>query len=177
MKAPIREVSQNFMPQIAHSNYFTYLLRNDRPDAMAWMEGNNKNKNIKGVVKFYSVPSGGVLVEVEVTGLPDHYDGEGSGFYAFNIHEKGDCGNNFEDTGNHYNPEGVPHPLHAGDMPTLMATNGYSWMAFYDGRLSVREIIGKSVIIHERADDFTTQPSGNAGNKIACGVVRAARQR
>ena len=164
------------MAQKSYSSIFTYLLGNDRPNAVAWIEGNEKHTKLKGVVKFYSIPSGGVMVEAEITGLPDYNGGGGSGFYAFHIHEYGDCGNNFDNTGNHYNLKGAVHPLHAGDMTTLMANNGYAWMAFYDGRVNVREIIGRSVIIHERADDFTTQPSGNAGNKIGCGVIRAARR-
>ena len=77
----------------------------------------------------------------------------------------------FPNTGNHYNPDNVPHPEHAGDLPPLLSNNGYAWMNFYTGRLNLNDIIGRSLVIHSMADDFRTQPSGNSGDKIACGVI------
>lgn len=77
----------------------------------------------------------------------------------------------FPNTGNHYNPENVPHPEHAGDLPPLLSNSGYAWMSFYTSRLSAEDIIGRSLVIHNMADDFTSQPSGNSGDKIGCGVI------
>ena len=77
----------------------------------------------------------------------------------------------FPNTGNHYNPGNVPHPEHAGDLPPLLSNNGYAWMVFYTGRVNAEDIIGRSVVIHSMRDDFTTQPSGNSGDKIGCGVI------
>ena len=77
----------------------------------------------------------------------------------------------FPNTGNHYNPGNVPHPEHAGDLLPLLSNNGYAWMMFYTGRVNVEDIIGRSVVIHGMRDDFTTQPSGNSGDKIGCGVI------
>ena len=77
----------------------------------------------------------------------------------------------FPNTGNHYNPGNVPHPEHAGDLLPLLSNNGYAWMSFYTGRIDIEDIIGRSVVIHSMRDDFTTQPSGNSGDKIACGVI------
>ena len=57
-------------------------------------------------------------------------------------------------------------------MPPLIANNGYAIQAFLTDRFTVREILGKTVIIHDSADDFTSQPAGNAGARIACGVIR-----
>ena len=57
-------------------------------------------------------------------------------------------------------------------MVQLFGIKGYAWSAFYDKRFTINEIIGKSVIIHSGPDDFTTQPSGNAGTKIGCGEIR-----
>ena len=88
------------------------------------------------------------------------------------IHEKGDCTMPFDRTGGHYNPAGEPHPDHAGDMIPLMGNQGYAWLAFYDKRFTIPEIMGRSVIIHRMPDDFKTQPSGDSGEKIGCGVIR-----
>ena len=80
-------------------------------------------------------------------------------------------GEPFPMSGTHYNPHNCPHPYHAGDMPPLFGTNGYAFLSFITSRFKVNEIIGKTVIIHSSPDDFTTQPSGNSGTKIACGVI------
>ena len=92
-------------------------------------------------------------------------------FFAFHIPENGDCSRNFENTGAHYNPDNVPHPEHAGDLPPLLSNDGYAWMVFYDSFLTLPMILNRSIVIHRNPDDFTTQPSGNAGEKIACGVI------
>ncbi|MCX7614928.1 MAG: superoxide dismutase family protein, partial [Clostridiales bacterium] len=63
------------------------------------------------------------------------------------------------------------HPGHAGDLPPLFGNYGHAFMAVFTGRVSVSEIIGRTVIIHASPDDFTTQPSGNSGKKIACGQI------
>ena len=111
-------------------------------------------------------------MEAEFFGLPN-VDREGSSdFYAMHIHQFGDCSDNFANTGEHYNPTSMPHPDHAGDMPPVLANQGYAWLSFYDKRFTVDDILNRSVIIHSRADDFTTQPSGNSGDKIGCGVIR-----
>ena len=60
-------------------------------------------------------------------------------------------------------------------MPPLFGCNGAAFSVFLTDRITVNEIIGKTVIIHSDPDDFTSQPSGNAGTKIACGVIRVNR--
>lgn len=77
----------------------------------------------------------------------------------------------FPNTGNHYNPGNVPHPEHAGDLPPLLSNNGYAWMTFYTGRINVEDVAGRSLVIHSMRDDFTSQPSGDSGDKIGCGVI------
>lgn len=74
--------------------------------------------------------------------------------------------------GNHYNPPNSSHPNHAGDLPPILSGNGYGWIAFYDKRFNLSEIIGKSIIIHDMSDDFKSQPAGNSGMKIGCGVIK-----
>ena len=57
-------------------------------------------------------------------------------------------------------------------MIPLFANQGYAWCAFYDKRIALPEIMGRSVVVHAMPDDFVTQPSGNSGEKIGCGVIR-----
>lgn len=148
------------------------ILSGNHPQALAWIAGNADHPSLNGMVKIYNIPYDGILIEAEIFNLPDMQNGSAASFFGFHIHERGDCSDNFQHTGNHYNPSDSPHPFHAGDLPPLMATQGYAWTAFYDNRLSVSDLIGKSVVIHSQPDDFTTQPSGNSGEKIACGIIR-----
>ncbi len=158
--------------QITPRTVFTELLLRNHPDAAAWIKGNAQNPGLDGMVKFYHTAYGGVLVEAQLFGLPDAALPGSGNFYAMHIHESGDCSDGFDHTGMHYNPSNAGHPGHAGDMPPLFGNQGYAFSVFYDKRFTVREIIGRSVIIHEKPDDFTTQPSGNAGAKIGCGEIK-----
>ncbi len=152
---------------------FRNLLREGRADACAAIRGNTANPTLTGTAGFYATPYNGILIEVEVCGLPYENNGSGSNFYGMHIHENGNCSDDFSMTGNHYDPDGVPHPGHAGDLPPLLGSGGYAYTAFYTSRLSICDIIGRSIIIHGMPDDFVTQPSGNSGGKIACGVIKA----
>ncbi|MDY3869634.1 MAG: superoxide dismutase family protein [Clostridiaceae bacterium] len=84
-----------------------------------------------------------------------------------------DSGGAFSNALSHYDPGSCPHPYHAGDLPPLFGNSGYAFQVFFTDRFSVREILGKTVIIHANPDDFTTQPAGKAGQRIACGEIRA----
>lgn len=160
--------------QITPRISFNQLLTYERPQAAAWITGNSSHPSLSGLVKFYQTNYGGVLVEAEIFGLPNIATEGSSDFYAMHIHEFGNCSNNFDQTGMHYNPTMQEHPNHAGDMPPLMGNQGYAFSVFYDKRFTIQDIIGKSVIIHSGHDDFTTQPSGNSGEKIGCGEIRRA---
>lgn len=138
------------------------------PYAVADIRGSEAYSNLRGQVRFYQRRHC-VLVEANVQGLPDNE----TGFFGFHIHTGNACtGEGFADTGSHYNPAETPHPSHAGDLPPLLSCHGSAYLSVATGRLSVAEIIGRTVVIHDGADDFTTQPAGNAGTKIACGVIR-----
>lgn len=78
----------------------------------------------------------------------------------------------FADAKTHYNPNNCLHPYHVGDLPPLIENNGYSYMSVFLNKFKVKDIIGKVIIIHDMPDDFTTQPSGNSGTKIACGIIK-----
>ncbi len=136
----------------------------DRPGAVARVCG---EAGLQGTVKFYQQPNG-TLVAADICGLPKSE----AGFFAFHIHEGGDCrGEGFPNTGNHFNPCELPHPQHAGDLPPLLSCNGAAHLEVLTGRFRVRDVIGRTVVIHSHPDDFHTQPSGGAGTKIACGVI------
>lgn len=144
------------------------MHKNLRPNATAWIRGGNAHPRLRGMVRFFQQKDG-VMVEVEVVGLPKSE----TGFFAFHIHEGGSCmGEGFADTGGHFNPGMTVHPSHSGDLPPLLSDHGKAYMKVFTDRFHVREVIGKTVVIHKNPDDFHTQPSGNAGMKIACGVIR-----
>lgn len=77
----------------------------------------------------------------------------------------------FANAGMHLNPTNCPHPYHIGDLPPLIENNGYAYMSVLLDKFKLEDIIGKVIIIHEMPDDFTSQPSGNSGKKIACGKI------
>lgn len=147
-----------------------------RPDAQAALRGSAAYPSIYGIVRFYQTEYG-VLVAAEVSGLPQAAERCGNTIFGFHIHSGGQCSGDetdpFADAMAHYNPDDCPHPAHAGDLPPLFANNGYAFQVVLTDRFSVREIIGKTVIVHSAPDDFTSQPAGNAGAKIACGPIEA----
>ncbi len=140
----------------------------DTIKAIASMNGTNDLPPIRGEVTFIQKRNC-VLVIADIAALPENK----SGFYGFHIHEGTSCdGEGFSQSRGHYNPQGKPHPQHAGDLPPLMLCGKGSYMQVLTDRFRVADIIGRTVIIHDMADDFHTQPSGNAGTKIACGVIK-----
>lgn len=144
-----------------------------KPDAVSLITGNGESKSLHGEARFYQTDKG-VIVATEIFGLPENDDLCASPIFAYHIHEGFSCGGDgFSETGMHYNPNGLPHPCHSGDMPPLFSSNGYAISLFLTNRFNVKEIIGRTAVIHSLPDDFTTQPSGNAGEKIACGVIYA----
>ena len=117
-----------------------------------------------------------VAVEARVSGLAP-------GGHGFHIHEKGDCSSgDGMSAGGHFNPTGKPHgnpdapDHHSGDMPMLVAdAAGNASLSMDLGAMSLGsgagDIVGKAVIVHKDADDYTTQPTGNSGARVACGVI------
>lgn len=139
-----------------------------RPTAIACVRGGADAPKLAGTVKFYQM-RGYVVVEAQIYDLPSRSP---SGFFGFHIHSGGSCsGEGFADTDGHYNPVGKEHPMHAGDLPPLLMSNGGAYMAVVTDRFRVHDIIGKTVVIHTSPDDFVSQPAGNAGKKIACGEI------
>lgn len=163
------------MPPRSHLSYFTSLTTLS-PRARAIVRGSSAYPNIYGEVRFYQTAYG-TLVTAEFSGLPVGTGNCGNPVFGFHIHSGAQCSGNFSDPFadalTHYNPYTCAHPYHSGDLPPLFGNNGYAFSMFLTNRFSASEIIGRTVILHSAPDDFTSQPAGNSGTKIACGVIVA----
>jgi len=134
--------------------------------------------NVTGEANF-TEENGQVLFELSVNNLSP-------GEHAVHLHEKGDCSAaDASSAGGHWNPTMKPHgkrgdgsSFHKGDIANMSVgadgkgTLSLSIEGWSIGGADSTNIVGISVIIHEKADDFTTQPSGNAGGRISCGVIK-----
>src|SRR5699024_10810693 len=118
----------------------------------------------------------------EVNGLPEYKpatnDAPPAGPYGFHINEHGSCevgdlDDPFQEAGGHWNPDNQPHGHHAGAFPVLFSNDGYARMFCFTNRFRPKDVVGKTVMIHENPDDYRTQPAGDSGTRIGCGVIRA----
>ena len=145
------------------------------PQASAQLSPTRGNTT-SGQVRF--VQSGSkVMVSGRVTGLKPNAE------HGFHVHEKGDCSSgDGMSTGGHFNPGGKPHGAHgkgehhAGDLPSLKAdANGVASFSFESTTIAVgrgaADVIGRGLIVHRDPDDYTTQPTGNSGPRLACAVI------
>lgn len=143
--------------------------------AVAKMKGNSQYPQVYGTVTLHQ-SARGVVVDVELEGLPP----TPTGFFALHLHEN-PCGSPlppdpYTAAGGHYNPMNRPHPEHAGDFPpVLRLRDGTAALRFITDRFRLVDAIGRSVMLHLGYDDFTSQPAGNAGMRLACGVVQATK--
>ena len=145
-----------------------------KPNAYAQIKGGPLASCIKGTIYLYQLEDG-VYVKAYITGIPNT-NNQTSSFHGLHIHEIGDCtvGNKndpFTNAKSHYNPTNAEHPMHSGDLPPILSANGIGILSVFTNRFTVDEVIGKSFILHEKYDDFTSQPAGNAGSRWACGVI------
>lgn len=158
---------------------FTQFLATHRPSAAATMVGSPAYPGLTGRVLFYPLNDRYTVVVSRFEGLPVENTECSNHFFALHIHDGDACTGNssdpFANAGVHDHPNDCPHPSHAGDLPPILSTaSGVSWSAVLTDRFSVREVLGKPVILHRNSDDFRTQPSGNAGEKMACGIIRSS---
>ncbi|HVR72610.1 MAG TPA: superoxide dismutase family protein [Vicinamibacteria bacterium] len=133
---------------------------------------------VTGTIHFHKRPNG-MHVQGTVSGLS-------AGAHGFHVHEFGDCSAaDFTSAGGHFNPTQEPHAApdaakrHEGDMGNIQAgADGTAKVDYMDGRLDFEgddSILGRGVIVHEKADDLKTQPTGDAGGRLACGVIGVAK--
>jgi Cu-Zn family superoxide dismutase len=134
---------------------------------------------VGGTVTFTEVADG-VQVQAEITGLSP-------GNHGFHVHEFGDCSSaDASAAGGHFNPTGKPHAgpdaleRHVGDMGNVEAdASGKAKLDYVDHQISLtndqQSVIGRSVVVHAKADDLKSQPAGDSGARIACGVIGRAK--
>lgn len=163
---------------LKRKNLLPYVIStlSDQPQAYAHIFGSPQYASIQGNVYFYQI-SLGVLVAAEVFGLPQSDENCMEKIFGFHIHGGHSCTGNetdpFADTGTHFAiAPCTKHPYHAGDLPPLFGNDGTAFLITLTDRFSIKEILGKTIIIHSQADDFASQPGGNAGQKMACGMIR-----
>src|SRR5690554_1469956 len=153
---------------------------NCNPKAIAYIKGGPLAPEIYGTVTFEDV-QGGTMVSANIVGLPQYKPSTGSqapiGPHGFHIHEYGNCeiGNPqdpFQAAEGHWNPVNQPHGNHAGDFPVLFSNSGRASMCFFTNKFTWDQVVGKSIIIHQNPDDYRSQPAGNAGKRLDCGIIR-----
>ena len=139
--------------------------------------GPNNNSDLEGEVVF-TQEDGEVSMTALITGLPE-------GEHAIHIHENGDCSEDGSAAGGHWNPTDEKHGkwgdaegYHKGDIGNFTTdSNGNGTITMSTDEWCIgcgdeeKDILGKSVIVHDGVDDFTSQPSGNAGTRVGCGVI------
>ncbi|RUO18770.1 superoxide dismutase family protein [Aliidiomarina iranensis] len=144
---------------------------------IAQLSGTEGNENVYGSVTFSEDPNG-VMVTAHVEGLP------ADSTHGFHIHEFGDCSApDATSAGGHFNPHGRDHggpdsdERHVGDLGNLNSDmSGIAHLEHVDHKLELEgdnRILGKAVVVHVQADDLASQPTGDAGARIACGVIEA----
>lgn len=132
---------------------------------------------LSGLVRLEETKEG-LKVVAELSGAP-------AGDHGFHIHEFGDCSDSAKAAGGHYNPKQTPHGhavkdgpkrSHPGDMGNLpVAADGKGSLSVTLPKLKLADVAGRAMVVHEKNDDFS-QPTGNAGGRIACGpIVRTAK--
>lgn len=141
----------------------------------AQMDSTEGNEGLAGFVRFEPHVDG-VRVLAEVEGLPANSS------HGFHIHQYGDCGApDGTSAGGHYNPQGMPHGgpdderRHMGDMGNIETNeHGVGLIDYVDSHIQLDgpySILGRGVIVHAAADDLESQPTGDAGARLLCGVI------
>ena len=132
---------------------------------------------VTGKATFTELSTGGVRAQI-------HIKKATPGTHGLHIHEKGDCSDpEAKNAGGHFNPTGMEHagPMdpkhHAGDLGNIeIKADGTGDLDITSDMLTVKpgpnSVVGKAVVFHEKADDLKTQPTGNAGGRFGCGVIK-----
>ncbi|RZK91828.1 MAG: superoxide dismutase family protein [Pedobacter sp.] len=138
------------------------------------------NNQSVGSASFFSTSDGEIKMDIEIT-MPERADST----VAVHFHEHGDCGNMGENTHGHWNPTNEAHgkwgsdAYHSGDIGNIsLDGKGHATLSVTTDRWStadgdVKNIIGKGIIVHGGTDDYKTQPTGNSGPRVGCGIIEA----
>ncbi|MBD0289101.1 MAG: superoxide dismutase family protein [Flavisolibacter sp.] len=151
--------------------------------ATATLNGTKPDTTVIGTVRFYETGGGKVGMQLQIT-VPK----KANQSVAVHIHEHGDCGNMGKHAGGHWNPTRQNHgkwgsgSFHSGDIGNIpLDANGRGLLQLETGLWSIggdaqSNILNKTIIVHSGVDDYTSQPSGNSGERIGCGVIRNTNQ-
>lgn len=154
----------------------------NKPLAVAVLAPTKTDTAVTGSLQFFAEEDGRVTLELDIT-VPKKRNSS----VAVHLHEHGMCGNAGADAHGHWNPTGKGHgqwgsaSFHAGDIGNIaLDANGrgtlrvttHLWTIGGDGPTN---IIGKGVIVHSGVDDYTSQPAGNSGPRIGCGVIEVEK--
>lgn len=142
----------------------------------ATAELHNAEGEVVGTATFTQT-AGGVVLVAEVEGV------ERAGAHGFHVHEVGDCAPpDFTSAGGHFNPKGTPHQCppdparHAGDFGNIEIVEGAGRLEVTSGLVTVEpsetSVVGRAVVLHEGTDTCVGQPTGDAGSRLACGVIK-----
>ncbi len=134
-----------------------------------------------GTVAFFSLADGKIRMDLEL-----NFPARADSTVAVHFHEHGDCGNMGENTHGHWNPTNENHgkwgsaAYHSGDIGNIqLDSKGHATISVTTDRWNIiandaKNIIGRGIIVHGGTDDYTTQPTGNSGPRIGCGVIEKA---
>jgi Cu-Zn family superoxide dismutase len=157
--------------------FFTACTPHEKIVASAALESTSAKSSI-GTVKFYALADGHIRMDL-VLDIPERADST----VAVHFHEHGDCGNMGNNTHGHWNPTNEKHgkwgsdAYHSGDIGNIqLDSKGHATYTLSTNRWSIdtqkeNNIVGKGIIVHGGTDDYITQPTGNSGPRIGCGVI------
>ena len=165
--------SESEVQHMQQTNRFSYMAA-EAPALRDELRGSADHPEVEGLIFAYWL-DGALYIQAEFEGLPPER------IFGFHIHEGIICGQPdgkepFKDAGGHLSncPEGTwcaQHPYHIGDLPPIFSdSSGYAAMGIFLGKAAVADYSGKPIILHSMHDDFRTQPAGDSGMRIACGI-------
>ena len=148
----------------------------NKPTAYCILKGNRDYRNLKCLVLFYENNHTNII-KITLSNFPVNRSVCNQSIIGIHIHEGISCTgtreNPFYDALEHYNPNHCNHPYHSGDLGNIFINNdGSALLSMTNDRFEIKDVINKTMILHKDIDDFITQPGGNSGERIACGIIK-----
>jgi len=162
--------------------YLSACTKAEKEIASATLSETADNSKTIGTAKFYELSDGKIKMDLEI-----NFAARADSNVAVHFHEHGDCSNMGENTHGHWNPTKENHgkwgsaAYHSGDIGNIMLdSKGHGTVSVTTDRWStkdgdVKNIIGRGIIVHGGTDDYTTQPTGNSGPRVGCGIIEGVQ--